>query len=78
MLILQSCLLLLQVIDLVAIGIRLRDLCQVHQAEHTRQHNQHYGVTNGAELAVLPAKAYRVLVAPIIGASALAAYGQGT
>ena len=58
-------LLLLQAVDLIAVGIRLRHLRQIEQTEQTSQHNQRDGIADGAQRASLSPRliADRILVA---------------
>lgn len=58
-------LLLLQAIDLVAVGIGLGNLREVQQSEQTRQNNQHNGIADRTERTLFRAESSRVLIPSI-------------
>lgn len=63
MLALELFLLLLQAVDLIAVGVGLCDLCQIQQSQQTRQHNEDNRIADRAKCTGLCAKAHRILVA---------------
>ena len=63
MLVLETRLLLLETVNLVAVGISLGHLRQVEQAKQTGQNDQNDGVADRTKRSSLRAKADRVLIA---------------